>query len=57
MQIQLADASLRLVQASGRLLRTESDTGRISILDKRLITKRYGKKLLDSLPSYQRVLN
>ncbi len=57
MQIQLADASLRLVQASGRLLRTESDTGRISILDKRLITKRYGKKLLDSLPPYQRVLN
>ncbi|MEZ5435570.1 MAG: helicase C-terminal domain-containing protein [Pseudomonadales bacterium] len=57
MQIQLADASLRLVQASGRLLRTESDTGRISILDKRLVTKRYGKKLLDSLPPYRRVLN
>jgi ATP-dependent DNA helicase DinG len=57
MQIQVADASLRLVQASGRLLRTESDTGRISILDRRLLTKRYGKMLLDSLPPYQRVLN
>lgn len=57
MQINVADASLRLVQASGRLLRTESDTGRISILDRRLITKRYGKLLLDSLPPYQRVLS
>lgn len=56
MQIQVADASLRLVQAAGRLLRTETDTGRITILDKRLVSKRYGRALLDSLPPYQRVL-
>jgi ATP-dependent DNA helicase DinG len=57
MQISVADASLRLVQASGRLLRTESDTGRITILDRRLVTKRYGKALLNSLPPFQRVLH
>lgn len=56
MQIAVADASLRLVQAAGRLLRTESDTGRITILDKRMVTKRYGRALLDSLPPYRRVL-
>jgi len=56
MQISVADASLRLVQAAGRLLRTEKDTGRVTILDRRLVTKRYGKLLLDSLPPFQRVL-
>lgn len=56
MQISVADASLRLVQASGRLLRTETDTGRITIMDRRLVTKRYGRALLDSMPPYQRVL-
>ncbi len=56
MQISVAEASLRLVQASGRLLRTETDTGRITILDRRLVTKRYGRALLDSMPPYQRVL-
>ncbi len=57
MQIAVADASLRLVQAAGRLLRTEQDTGRVTILDRRLVTKRYGKLLLDSLPPFQRLLH
>jgi ATP-dependent DNA helicase DinG len=55
-QITVPDASIRLVQAVGRLLRTESDTGKISLLDRRVITKRYGKQLLDSLPPFQRVV-
>ena len=54
--ISLPIASLRLIQACGRLLRTESDTGRVSILDKRLITKRYGAQLLDALPPFRREL-
>ncbi|HQQ75471.1 MAG TPA: helicase C-terminal domain-containing protein, partial [Pseudomonadales bacterium] len=57
MQISVTEASLRLVQASGRLLRTETDTGRITIMDRRLVTKRYGRALLDSMPPYRRVLN
>ncbi len=55
MQVSVPDASMRLIQSCGRLLRSESDTGKISILDKRLITKRYGKALLDSLPPFSRV--
>lgn len=55
MDLTLPAASVRLVQACGRLIRTETDTGRISILDKRLSTKRYGKLLLDALPPFKRL--
>ncbi len=52
--ISLPIASLRLIQACGRLLRTESDTGRVTILDKRLVTKRYGSQLINALPPFRR---
>ena len=52
--ISLPIASLRLIQACGRLLRTEADTGTVTILDKRLITKRYGGQLLNALPPFRR---
>lgn len=55
MEVSVPDASIRLIQSCGRLLRTESDSGEITILDKRLLTKRYGRALLDSLPPYKRV--
>jgi len=54
MEITVPDAAVKLVQACGRLLRTESDTGTISILDKRVATKRYGKLLVNALPPYSR---
>jgi ATP-dependent DNA helicase DinG len=44
------------VQASGRLLRTEEDEGRITLMDRRILTKRYGRAILDSLPPFQRQL-
>lgn len=53
MEITIPDASLRLVQATGRLLRSEKDSGEIHILDKRLKTKRYGQQLINSLPPYR----
>ena len=56
MEISVPEAALRLVQASGRLLRTETDTGRVTLLDRRIVTRRYGRAILDSLPPYQRVL-
>jgi len=56
MEISIPDASLKLIQATGRLLRSETDEGEICILDKRLITKRYGQNLLNSLPPYTRIL-
>ena len=54
MEIALPEASLRLVQACGRLIRHETDGGRITLLDRRIVTKRYGEALLDSLPPYRR---
>lgn len=55
MQLSLPEASLRLNQSCGRLLRTEQDTGRVTILDRRIVTKRYGKSLLNALPPFRRV--
>ena len=46
----LPSASLRLKQGFGRLLRTVTDTGVVGILDSRLVTKRYGRMLLNDLP-------
>ncbi len=57
MQVSVPDASMRLIQACGRLLRTEEDSGKITILDKRIITKRYGKALLEALPPFTKHLN
>lgn len=54
MEITVPDASLRLVQACGRLLRNEQDTGSITVLDRRLVTQRYGKAILNSLPPFRR---
>ena len=53
MEISVPDAALRLVQASGRLLRTEDDQGQITLLDRRVLTRKYGRAILDSLPGYQ----
>jgi len=54
MEISVPDASVRLIQAAGRLLRTETDTGKVSLLDRRVVTRRYGKALLDALPPFTR---
>ncbi len=56
MSLAVPETSKKLVQATGRLLRNEKDTGVITLLDKRLVTKRYGQQLLDSLPPYQRII-
>ncbi|MEM9254892.1 MAG: ATP-dependent DNA helicase DinG [Pseudomonadota bacterium] len=56
MEISVPDAAVRLVQASGRLLRTEQDSGRVTLMDNRVLTRRYGRAILDSLPPYHRQL-
>jgi len=45
-----------LIQACGRLIRTETDTGKITIFDNRLVSKFYGKQLLNALPGYNIVV-
>ena len=52
MEISVPDAAQKLVQASGRLLRTEEDEGRVTLLDRRLISRRYGRAILESLPAF-----
>lgn len=51
--LSLPAVSVKLIQACGRLLRKETDSGLITILDRRLLTKSYGRKLLENLPDYQ----
>ncbi|MDF7675417.1 ATP-dependent DNA helicase DinG [Neisseriaceae bacterium ESL0693] len=55
MEITVPEASIKLIQAVGRLIRTETDYGRVTILDKRIITARYGKQLLACLPPFKRI--
>lgn len=52
MEISVPDAAQKLVQASGRLQRTEEDEGRITLLDRRLLTRRYGRTILETLPAF-----
>ena len=54
-EIAVPDASLRLIQACGRLIRNETDGGRITLLDNRIFTKGYGYDLLEALPPYRLV--
>ncbi len=55
MEISLPLTSAKLTQWVGRLIRTEEDRGRVSILDVRLLRKSYGKRMLDNLPPFRRV--
>lgn len=50
-QYSLPEAILRFRQGFGRLIRTQSDRGVVAIFDKRILTKRYGKLFLESLPT------
>jgi ATP-dependent DNA helicase DinG len=48
--LAVPSAALRLKQGFGRLIRTTSDRGVVTILDSRIATKSYGRSLLGSLP-------
>ncbi|MCS6903586.1 MAG: hypothetical protein NZO41_04850 [Candidatus Bipolaricaulota bacterium] len=41
---------MKLKQGFGRLIRTATDTGDVHILDGRVLTRAYGKRLLQALP-------
>ncbi|MBU1660642.1 MAG: DEAD/DEAH box helicase family protein [Chloroflexi bacterium] len=49
-QYALPEAILRFRQGFGRLIRTQSDRGVVVVLDKRVLTKRYGPAFTGSLP-------
>lgn len=49
MEVSATHAALLLAQGTGRLLRATGDRGVIAVLDNRLVTKRYGQFLRNSL--------
>ncbi|MCL2497595.1 MAG: hypothetical protein FWF06_03160 [Symbiobacteriaceae bacterium] len=51
----LPQAVLRLKQGFGRLIRNKTDTGVIAVLDKRILTKRYGQRFLRDLPPAHKI--
>ncbi len=54
MEYMLPHASLRLKQGFGRLIRTATDRGVVVLSDPRVVSKRYGRSLLDALPPARR---
>lgn len=49
-EYSLPEAVLKLRQGVGRLIRTRRDTGLVTILDSRILSKSYGRMFLNSLP-------
>ena len=49
-ELTLPDALVKFRQGAGRLIRTKTDRGLITILDARVLTKTYGRLFLDCLP-------
>ncbi|PLR82676.1 MULTISPECIES: ATP-dependent DNA helicase DinG [Bacillus] len=47
----LPEAVLRFKQGVGRLIRTENDRGLIVVFDRRIISTKYGKAFLQSIPA------
>jgi ATP-dependent DNA helicase DinG len=56
MHYLLPHAALKLKQGFGRLIRTRQDVGAVVLLDRRVITKRYGPLVLSGLPRADRVI-
>ena len=48
---QIPSAIIALKQGLGRLIRNSQDRGILAILDKRIVTKRYGRQFLSSIPA------
>jgi len=48
--LTLPDALIKFRQGAGRLIRSQSDRGVITILDSRVLAKSYGRLFLQSLP-------
>ena len=49
-QYQVPEAILKFRQGFGRLIRSASDRGVVAILDRRVLSKQYGRLFIESLP-------
>jgi ATP-dependent DNA helicase DinG len=54
--LSLPAAVLRFKQGFGRLIRRKDDTGIVTVLDPRIVEKRYGRAFLDALPDCPKVV-
>ncbi len=54
-EYMIPHAALRLKQGFGRLIRTATDHGVVVICDPRVVTKGYGRRLLEGLPPARRL--
>jgi len=50
-ELTLPQAVIRFRQGFGRLIRSQTDSGVVLILDRRVDTKSYGRRFLDALPA------
>ena len=55
MHYTLPSAAIRFKQGAGRLIRTKDDAGVLIVLDRRVLTRRYGAQFLRSLPTGYRI--
>ena len=49
-EYSIPETVLRVRQGFGRLIRRQDDKGVVVVLDKRILTKRYGQAFLNALP-------
>ncbi len=54
MDLSLPEAVIRFRQGFGRLMRRKTDRGVVTVLDRRIVAKRYGKVFIDSIPETAR---
>ena len=55
-EITLPETAVRLKQQLGRLLKATNDWGAVTILDRRLVTKRWGSLLMRGLRDFEVVI-
>lgn len=56
MERSVPEVGIRLAQATGRLLRTDDDSGTVTVLDPRLGNTHWGRMLLRGLPPFRIVI-
>ncbi|MFM7060405.1 MAG: ATP-dependent DNA helicase [Actinomycetes bacterium] len=55
--VDIPAAALTLAQGAGRLLRRRADRGVVAVLDPRLATRNYRRRLLDAMPPFRRTVD
>lgn len=51
LEYQIPESVIKFKQGIGRLIRSKEDRGVVTILDNRIVTKRYGKYFIKSIPT------